>query len=95
MWTQIADPPTLASTAVSCGGTLYTIGGCTRDYTTTRGVYAYDTARNQWVSVGDMSTGRYGHCAVPLSNTTIFVAGGKVLNEGKNSFSSATELLLL
>ena len=27
VWTQIANPPTLLPTPVSCGGTLYTIGG--------------------------------------------------------------------
>ena len=31
MWTQIADPPTLNPTPVSCGGILYTVGGRTRD----------------------------------------------------------------
>ena len=31
VWTQIADPPTLRPTPVSCGGTLYTVGGQTRD----------------------------------------------------------------
>ena len=55
------------------------------------------TSRNQWVSVGDMSVGRYGHCAVPLSNT-IFVAGGEVANENTVILflcRSLTELLLL
>ena len=31
VWTQIADPPTLRPTAASCGGTLYTVGGASRD----------------------------------------------------------------
>ena len=96
MWTQIADPPTLRPTPVSCGGTLYTVGGQTRDGKTISTVYTYITARNQWVSVGDMSVGRFKHCAVPLSSNSIFVAGGNVVNEGKESyFSSLTELLLL
>ena len=95
VWTRIANPPTLAPPAVSCGGTLYTVGGQAGDGTGTRGIYAYNTTRNQWISVGDMSTGRYDHCAVPLTDTAIFVAGGSVLNEGKVSFSSSTELLLL
>ena len=94
VWTQIADPPYLDSTAVSCAGTLYTVGGYAGD-TLLRGVYAYDTTRNQWVSVGDMSVGRHLHCAVPLSNATILVGGGVVLNEGKSSCSSSAELLLL
>ena len=58
-------------------------------------IYTYITARNQWVSVGDMSVGRYLHCAVPLSSKTIFVAGGRVVNEGKWVYSSLTELLVL
>ena len=95
MWTQIADPPILCPTVVSCGGTLYTVGGRTRDGKPTITVYTYITARNQWVSVGDMSVGRVDHCAVPLSSNSIFVAGGFVVNEGKVSFSSLTELLLL
>ena len=58
------------------------------------------TARNQWVSVGDMSVVRTNHCAVPLSSTstilnTIFVTGGYVLSEGKVSDSPLTDLLLL
>ena len=95
MWTQIADPPTLRPTPVSCGGTLYTVGGVTRVGKPISTVYTYITARNQWVSVGDMSVGRVDHCAVPLSSSTIFVAGGYVVNEGKWAFSSLTELLLL
>ena len=95
VWTRIADPPTLYPTLVSCGGTLYTIGGRTRDDKPISTVYSYITARNQLVSVGDMSVERYDHCAVPLSSNTIFVAGGYVVNEGKVSYSSLTELLLL
>ena len=95
VWTRIADPPTLRPTVVSCGGTLYTVGGVTRDNKPISSVYTYITTRNQWVSVGDMSVGRYGHCAVPLSSNTIFVAGGFVVNEGKVSLSPLTELLLL
>ena len=95
VWTRIADPPTLRPTAASCGGTLYTVGGASRDIKPIRTVYTYNTARNQWVSVGDMSVGRTGHCAVPLSSNTIFVAGGKVVNEGKSTRSPSTELLLL
>ena len=93
VWTRIADPPTLSPTMVTCGGTLYTVGGRTKVNKPISTVYSYITARNQWVSVGDMSVGRYGHCAVPLSSNTIFVAGGGV-NEGKTE-SSSTELLLL
>ena len=95
VWTQIADPPTLDPTAASCGGTLYTVGGVTRDDKPIRTVYTYNTARNQWVSVGDMSVGRTNHCAVPLSSTSIFVTGGYVLSEGKVSDSPLTDLLLL
>ena len=94
VWTQIADPPTLGPTAVSCGGTLYTVGGGGREEKLST-VYTYITARNQWVSVGDMSVGRVCPCAVPLSSTSVFVAGGVVLNEGKDSYSPLTELLLL
>ena len=95
VWTQIAHPPTLSPTPVSFGGTLYTVGGLTRDGKFINTVYSYITARNQWVSVGDMSVGRYLHCAVPLSSNSIFVAGGRFLNEGKWAYSSLTELLLL
>ena len=95
IWTQIANPPTLCPTPVSCGGILYIVGGDTRDVKSISTVYTYITARKQWVSVGDMSVGRCLHCAVPLSSNTIFVAGGRFLNEGKESYSSLTELLLL
>ena len=101
VWIRIADTPTLSPTPVSCGGTLYTVGGRTRDDKPVSTVYTYITARNQWVSVGDMSVRRFRHCAVPLSSRTIFVAGGRVVNEGgveregKWTFSSLTELLLL
>ena len=95
VWTQIADPPTLLPTPVSCGGTLYTVGGETKDGKPISTVYSYITARNQWVSVGDMSVGRVDHCAVPLSSNSIFVAGGIDVNKGKESVSSLTELLLL
>ena len=94
VWTRIADPPTLLPTAASCGGTLYTVGGVI-DEKPNSTVYTYNTARNQWVSVGDLSVGRAGHCAVPLSSTSMFVAGGDFLNEGKDSYSPLTELLLL
>ena len=94
VWARIADPPTLSPTTVTCGGTLYTVGGRTKVNKPISTVYSYITARNQWVSVGDMSVGRYGHCAVPLSSSTIFVAGGGVVNEGQAE-SSSTELLLL
>ena len=95
VWTQIANPPTLRPTPVSCGGTLYTVGGETRDKKPISTVYTYITARDQWVSVGDMSVGRVYHCAVPLSSSTIFVAGGRVKNKGKYVYSPLTELLLL
>ena len=95
VWTRIADPPTLRPTPVSCGGTLYTVGGHTRDGKTISTVYSYITARNQWVSVGDMSVGSAGRCAVPLSSNAIFVAGGRFPNEGKPFYSTLTELLLL
>ena len=95
LWTRIADPPTLNPMAVSCGGTLYTVGGRTWDYKPISAVYSYIPARNQWVSVGDMSVGRNFHCAVPLSSNTIFVAGGSVVHESKVSIFSLTELLLL
>ena len=95
VWTRIADTSTLRPTAASCGGTLYTVGGATRDAKPITTVYTYNTARNQWVSVGDMSVGRAELCAVPLSSTSIFVAGGFVLSEGKVSYSPLTELLLL
>ena len=95
VWTQIADPPTLRPTAFSCGGALYTVGGLTRVNKPISTVYTYIPARNQWVSVGDMSVGRADHCAVPLSSNTIFVTGGSVVNKGKPSFFSLTELLLL
>ena len=95
VWTRIADPPTLLPTATSCGGTLYTVGGQTRDRKTIRTVYAYVTSRNQWVSVGNMSMGRFFHCAVPLSSNTMFVAGGRVQNKSEESTSPLTELLLL
>ena len=95
VWTRIAAPPTLSPTAVSCGGTLYTVGGETRDGKLMSAVYTYVTARDQWVPVGDMSVGRFGHCAVPLNSSTIFVAGGCVVNEGKHTCSPLTELLLL
>ena len=95
VWTKIADPLTLLTTLVSCGGTLYTVGGMTGDDKPISTVYTYITARNQWVSVGDMSVGRVDHCAVPLSSNAIFVAGGRFLNESKVALSSLTELLLL
>ena len=96
VWTRIADPLTLLPTAVSCGGTLYTVGGETRDGKLISTVYTYVTARDQWVSVGvDMSVGRDSHCAVPLSSSTIFVAGGYVVCEGDYTRSPLTELLLL
>ena len=95
VWTQIADPPTLRPTAVSCGGTLYTVGGRTRVNKLISTVYSYITARNQWVSIGDMSVERVDHCAAPLSSNTIFVTGGSVVNKGKPFFFSLTELLLL
>ena len=95
VWTRIADLPTLLPTPVSCGGTLYTVGGRTRDGKLISTVYTYITARNQWVSVGDMSVERVDHCAVPLSSNTIFVVGGSVVNEDKWYYSSLTELLLL
>ena len=95
VWTRIADPPTLGPTAVSCGGRLYTVGGVLRNGKLVKTVYTYVTARNQWVSVGDMSVGRAWHCAVPISSTSMFVAGGRVVNEGKVSESPLAELLLL
>ena len=95
VWTKIADPPTLSPTPVSCGGTLYSVGGVTRDAKPISTVYTYITARNQWVSVGDMSVGRYLHCAVPLSSNTIFVAGGHFENGDNILRSPSTELLLL
>ena len=98
VWTRIADPPTLFPTAVSCGGTLYAVGGRTRDKTPISTVYTYITARDQWVSVGDTSVGRYLHCAVPLSDSTIFVAGGRYSVDDEDnhvSMSPLTELLLL
>ena len=95
VWTQIADNPTLSPTLVSCGRALHTVGGWTRSRKSISMVYTYITARNQWVSVGDMSVGRVNHCAVQLSSNSIFVAGGNAGNEGKVSLSSLTELLLL
>ena len=95
VWMQIADPPTLCPTPVSCGGTLYTVGGRTRCNNLISTVYSYITARDQWVSVGDMSVGRVDSCAVPLSSTSIFVAGGSFLDDEDASDSPLTELLQL
>ena len=95
VWTRIAGPPILAPTVVSCGGTLYTVGGVTRDETFITTVYAYITAKNHWVPVGSMSMGRMLHCAVPLSGTSMLVAGGMVQKKGKLSYCKLTELLLL
>ena len=100
VWTQIAGPPTLFPTSVSCGGTLYSVGGeqaSARDElrNINNCVYTYIPVRNQWVSVGDMTVGRYGHCAVPLSSSTIFVAGGFSKNGDNVLMSPSTELLLL
>ena len=95
VWTQIANPPTLCPTPVSCEGALCTVGGVTRVNKPISTVYTYIPARNQWVSVGDMSVGRFWHCAVSLNSNTIFVSGGNVVNEGKWAFSLSTELLLL
>ena len=89
IWRQIADPRTLFPTAVSFGGTLYTVGGHARDGKPISTVYSYIPAKNQWMSVGDMSVERAVHCAVPLSSNTIFVAGGTE----EQSYSA--ELLLL
>ena len=94
VWTRIADPPTLLPTAASCGGTLYAVGGGGREEKLSM-VYTYVAARNQWVFIGDMSVGRAGHCAVPLSSTSIFVAGGAVPNGDEDSSSPSTELILL
>ena len=94
-WTRIADPPTLFPTAVSCGGALYTVGGIARDDKPVSIVHSYIPARNQWVSVGNMSVGRYFHCAVPLNSNTIFVAGGQVIHNGEAFFSPLAELLVL
>ena len=96
VWIRIADHPTLSPTAISCGGTLYTVGGRTRDDILISTVHSYIPDRNKWVSVGDMSVRRFRHCAVPLSSNTIFVAGGRVVNEDVvSTFFSMTELLLL
>ena len=95
VWTQIANPPTLCPTPVSCEGALCTVGGVTRVNKPITTVYTYIPARNQWVSVGYMSVGRFWHCAVSLNSNTIFVSGGNVVNEGKWAFSLSTELLLL
>ena len=94
VWNRIADPPTLVPTAVSCGGTLYAVGGETKHEENVRGVFAYDITRNHWVYVGDMSVARFGHCAVPLGSNSLFVAGG-CINEAPNSFLSSAELLVL
>ena len=95
VWTQLADPPTLRPTPISCGGTLYSVGGVKASEGMCNGVYTYIPARNQWVSVGDMNVDRVGHCAVPLSCNTIFVAGGLSENGGNILMSPSTELLLL
>ena len=44
VWTRIADPPTLDPTDASCGGTLYTVGGATRDDKPISTVNTYNTA---------------------------------------------------
>ena len=95
VWTRVADPPTLFPSAVSCGGTLYAVGGGTEDEEPDRGVYAYNIDRNQWVLVGDMSVGRYSHGTVALTSTTMFVAGGFVRDNGSFSPSPLAELILL
>ena len=41
VWTQIADPPTLSPTPISCGETLYTVGGRTRHGKPISTVYSY------------------------------------------------------
>ena len=95
VWAKIADPHILRPTPVSCGGTLYTVGGQTRNGKPVSTVYTYFPDRNQWVSVGDMNVERVNPCAVPLSSNIILVAGGSVANKGKwaYSYSSLPELL--
>ena len=101
VWVQIADPPTILPAAFSCAGTLYTVGGhgMTREKKPLRGVHAYDTTRNRWISAGDMSVGRVFHCAVALNDHSVFVAGG-IAFTGENAMddsvtSTSAEVLIL
>ena len=52
------------------------------------GVFLHQSQKPMGLYIGAVSVGRYDHCA-----NIIFVAGGRVINEGKWAFSSLTELL--
>ena len=98
VWTQITGPPGVLPVVISCGETLCAVGGSTRDEELLSGVYSYDTARSQWITLGNMSKARYSHCAMPLSNHCLFVAGGNAYDEITKTLveeSASTELLIL
>ena len=92
VWSRIADPPNVRSTAISCNNSLLLVGGL-KGGSPQRAIYkfVYEKVDKPWIEVGSMSVGRYRHAAVPLGNcgAVLFVAGGFV--EG-NSLQDDHEL---
>ena len=101
VWSQIADPPLVRSTAVSCNNSLLLVGGL-KDGLPQKAIYKFvDGNAGTWIEVANMSMGRFRHAAAPVGNlcTALFVAGGFV--EGRPwedevpMKSTSTELVLL
>ena len=103
LWTPIPGPPALRSTVVSCRPinrphTLIAIGGIL-DGSHQKGIYKF--IDNQWVTVGNMSVGRYRHAAVPVGDfgAALFIAGGFLYSKptGDEAIvkSASAELVLL
>lgn len=102
VWTPIADPPVLHPTAISCKHSLISVGGM-KDGWPQKAIYRFvdGETSNHWITVGNMSVGRYRPAVVPLGyhGTVLFVAGGYVQNKPSedeaNVKSASTELVLL
>ena len=78
LWSEIADVPCYASTALTVNGdTLLGIGGCNENESPTDAIHWYNPKANLWSCVGHLLTPRFRALATVLpGNRKLMVIGG-------------------
>ena len=76
VWKKVSSLQVTASTLVSFGGHLLTVGGVTDDDKPTSNVYRYDSHADSWTVASQMKKKRYYCLAAALGEDGLVVVGG-------------------
>lgn len=77
-WVKIKGPPTWRSTLVPNSSVPVAIGGFDTSWNPTKGMFAFNSAANQWHQVGELAVARGCPCVIPTCSTSCFVVGGSI-----------------